>query len=202
MVLPLLSFKSTNLINPGTAALVVVSRPTMDNPVASVRKTDIIKYEPLERDVSRGGYLDSDLPDVESTQEEVTVEIIDPANEEPVIHQEAKLTPSTDTVPAIKKQEAPQQQTLQTVYTIQTGSFTNVPKAQEQFHYLINELENDELNFLRIEKIGKFNAVRLGSFENYGNAEEFLNTVKPRVSNAIIMKAYIKEQRIIQQFVE
>ncbi|MEN8264723.1 MAG: SPOR domain-containing protein [Nitrospirota bacterium] len=194
MVLPLLSFKSSNVISPSTAALVVVSRPAMGNQVANVNPTDIIN--------SRGGYLDSDMPEIKSSQEEVTVEILEPAKKEPELQQEAKLTPPSDTAPLIIKQEAVPPQILQTVFTIQTGSFTYAPNAQEQFLSLINKLENEELSFLRIEKIGEFNAVRLGKFENYKIAEKFLNTVKPRISTAIIMKAYIKEQRTIQKFVE
>ncbi len=170
----------------------------MDNPVASVKATDTIN----ERDNSIGGYLDSDMPDMESTHEEVIVEVLEPAKEEPELQQEAKLTSPSDTAPLTNKEEPAPTEMLQTVFTIQTGSYTYATNAQDHFLSLINELENEELSFLRIEKIGGFNAVRLGKFENYRIAEKFLNTVKPRISTAIIMKAYIKDQRIVQEFVE
>lgn len=198
MVLPLLSFKSSNVISPSTAALVVVSRPAMDNPVASVKATDIIN----EREDSIGGYLDSDMPEMESTHEEVIVEVLAPAKEEPELQQEAKLTSPSDTAPLPNKEEPATTEMLQTVFTIQTGSYTYAANAQDQFLALINELDNEELSFLRIEKIGEFNAVRLGKFENQKIAEKFLTTVKPRILTAIILKAYIKEQRIVQQYVE
>ncbi len=198
MVSPLISFKSSNVISPSTAALVVVSRPQIDNPVASIKVTDTIN----EREDSKGAYLDSDLPVIESSQEEITVEVLEPAKEEPELQQEAKLTPPSDTAQLIDKEEPAPTEFLQTVFTIQTGSYSYANNAQDHFLSLINELENEELRFLRIEQIGGFNAVRLGKFENYRIAEKFLNTVKSKISKAIIMEAYIKEQRIVQQFVE
>ena len=89
-----------------------------------------------------------------------------------------------------------------TVYTIQTGSYTNFPYARDQFDSIIKALNQEELDFLRIEKVGKFNAVRLGKFDDLKNAENFLSTVKSRLDEAIILNSFIKDERIIQKFNE
>ena len=85
-----------------------------------------------------------------------------------------------------------------TIYTIQTGSFVNVERAQKQFNSLIQILKNKDNNYLRIEKIGKVYAVRIGSFNDYTAAKSFLMGTKSQLNMAIILKAFIKEDRIIQ----
>jgi len=82
------------------------------------------------------------------------------------------------------------------IYTVQTGSFTNSNNAREEFEFITEELNNNKLDFLRIEKIGEFDAVRVGKFEDYTAAEKYLQAVKPKLSSAIIMKARIKNKRI------
>jgi cell division protein FtsN len=85
-----------------------------------------------------------------------------------------------------------------TIYTIQTGSFLKVEQAEKEFDMMLQILNGKEISFLRIEKIGKYYSVRLGKFIDYNSAEQFIITATPDLSNAIILKAYIKENRIIR----
>ncbi len=74
-----------------------------------------------------------------------------------------------------------------TKYTIQAGSFTDIAHAHEQFDSITQQLNEKELDYLRIEKVGKFYSVRLGKFEGYSTAKEFLQAIKPQLSTAIIL---------------
>ena len=78
------------------------------------------------------------------------------------------------------------------VYTVQTGSFINSNYARRQFDFIAEELNENELDSLRIEKIGEFDAVRVGKFKDYTTAKKYLQAVKPRISSAIIMKTRMK----------
>ena len=86
----------------------------------------------------------------------------------------------------------------QSIYTIQTGSFLTIERSQKEFDSLMQKLHARELDYLRIEKVDKYYSVRLGKFEDYTNTATFLETIKPQLSSAIIMKAYIKDDRIIR----
>ena len=85
-------------------------------------------------------------------------------------------------------------------HTIQVGSFTAVAKAQKKYASIEKKLSEEECDHLRIEKIGKFYTVRLGKFDDFKVAEKFLQTVKPSVRNATLMKAYIKDERIVKLY--
>jgi hypothetical protein len=84
----------------------------------------------------------------------------------------------------------------QLVYTIQTGSFVGMKYAGKQFNSLVKSLNKKGLAYLRIEKIGRYNAVRLGKFDNHAAAEKFFRANKSHLSKAIILDAYIKDERI------
>jgi tetratricopeptide (TPR) repeat protein len=88
----------------------------------------------------------------------------------------------------------------QLFYTIQTASFTNMSEAEEKFNAIAKKLNEEERDHLRIEKIGKFYTVRLGKFDDYKTTSEFLNTIKAKISQATVMDAYIKEERIKKIF--
>lgn len=91
-------------------------------------------------------------------------------------------------------------QASQLIYTIQTGSFINIIHADQQFQFIMLELNEKELDYLRIEKVGQFYAVRLGKFDDYISAEKFLEATRPQLSSAIILKAYIKDERTFVRF--
>ena len=88
----------------------------------------------------------------------------------------------------------------QLFHTIQTGSFMRVANAQKQFDSIVQKLNENELNNLRIEKIGKFYPVRLGKFKNYTTAEKFLKSIKPKLSGCIVIEAYIKDENVIELY--
>jgi len=89
---------------------------------------------------------------------------------------------------------------FQSIYTIQTGSFPGVTEAEKQYDFIMNILNKEEIDYLRIEKVGKFYAVRLGKFENRSDSEKLYRTVKTHISKAQIMKAYMKNERIIKLY--
>ena len=207
MAVLLVSFRSAGsdprVISPKTAALVVVSRPAMDSPVASVKKTDIIRYELLDAEENTGAYLDSDISDNSKDMEENTAEVqtqteITDNNTAGVFEQPEEIASINKDV-LIEIKQAAIEQEPQAVYTIQTGSFTYIHYAQDRFNSISEELNDTELDHLRIEKVGEFNTVRLGKFEDLESAGEFLTSIKSRIAEAIILNAYIKDQRIIQQ---
>jgi HEAT repeat protein len=84
--------------------------------------------------------------------------------------------------------------------TIQAGSFTEIEHVQKRFDLMVDVLNEEELDLLRIEKVGKFYSVRLGNFENYAIAEKFLQEIKQRLPEAIILKANMKNERILKLY--
>jgi hypothetical protein len=92
------------------------------------------------------------------------------------------------------------QNVYNTIHTIQTGSSLTLERAQKQLKFIAQRLYEKELDYLRIEKIGKFYAIRLGKFEDYKTAKKFLQDIKPRISDVIILNAYIKNERIIRLY--
>ncbi|NOZ69629.1 MAG: tetratricopeptide repeat protein [Deferribacteres bacterium] len=84
----------------------------------------------------------------------------------------------------------------ETIFTIQAGSFRSRPDAFRQFDLLQRKLSAEGREYLRVEKIGKFHAVRLGKFEDRLEAEEFLSANKSVLRGAIVMNAYFIPARI------
>jgi tetratricopeptide (TPR) repeat protein len=72
--------------------------------------------------------------------------------------------------------------------------------AQKQFKSIVQGLNEKNLDYLRIEKVGKFYTVRIGKFDDYDHAEKFLKTIKSQFSAALIRTAYIKDNRIIKLY--
>lgn len=90
--------------------------------------------------------------------------------------------------------------TLQSVYTVQTGSFDSAEAAQKQFDAIAQGLNEKDLDNLRIEKIGEFYSVRLGNFKGYSIAERLVKKIKPKFSKAFTIEAYIKDERIVRAY--
>jgi hypothetical protein len=82
------------------------------------------------------------------------------------------------------------------IYTIQTGSFIDIERAHKKFESLMRGLKKYESDHLRIEKIGKYYVVRIGKFEDYSSIKKALKAVKSRIPKAIILKAYLKKERV------
>jgi predicted transcriptional regulator len=99
-----------------------------------------------------------------------------------------------------EKLKADDQYASRLVYTIQIKSQKKIENAQKQFNFILRSLTEKNLKFLRIEKVGKYYTLRLGKFENYETSKKFLQEMKPRLSGAIILKANIKNERIIRLY--
>ena len=85
----------------------------------------------------------------------------------------------------------------ESVYTIQTGSFKDSQRAEMQFRIIKQSLEGTALQALRIEKIGRFYAVRIGRFAIPADAEQFLRKHEPSLEGSLVMKAYFIDERIL-----
>jgi len=100
----------------------------------------------------------------------------------------------------INKAITDNQNVYHTIHTIQIGSFIKIERAQKQLDFIAQRLDEKKLDYLRIEKIGKFYSIRLGKFEDPFDAEKFLQSIKPHLPTAITMKANIKDERIIRLY--
>jgi hypothetical protein len=87
-------------------------------------------------------------------------------------------------------------ETLSLVYTVQAGSFDDLQSAKKLYDYITNDLTTKDLAYLRIEKVGQYYAVRIGKFGERSHAEIFHEKIRLQLSTAIIMQAYIKEERM------
>jgi hypothetical protein len=65
---------------------------------------------------------------------------------------------------------------------------------------MLQILNGKEFSFLRIEKIGKYYSVRLGRFDNYNNTKKFLQEIKSQLSEAVILKVHIKNERLVRLY--
>ncbi len=61
----------------------------------------------------------------------------------------------------------------------------------------MQDLDEEKLGYLRIEKVGEYYAVRLGRFQDYVSAREFLQDIRPKFPRAFVLKAYIIDERTI-----
>ncbi len=88
----------------------------------------------------------------------------------------------------------------ESAYTIQIGSFLELKPAQKQFDMLKQGLKDENIDYLRIEKIGRYYSVRLGKFKDKAEAGKMLTAVKRHVAAAITMKSYFIEKRMIKLY--
>jgi hypothetical protein len=86
-----------------------------------------------------------------------------------------------------------------TVFTVQAGSYCNRFLAEIKYKSIIHNMNAADLDNLRIEKVGDYYTVRLGRFDHYVTAMKFLNAMNSKLSSAIVLKAYIKNERIVAQ---
>ncbi len=86
------------------------------------------------------------------------------------------------------------------LYTVQLGSFHKLAPAQKQFNDIMHKLKEENLMYLRVEKIGKFYPVRAGLFKDRAGAEKLLDNVKSFIPSAIILKACFINERISNMY--
>jgi len=84
------------------------------------------------------------------------------------------------------------------VCTIQIGSYLTKDDANKQFNSAVDNIDGP-LDSLRIEKIGKYYAVRLGSYSSCKDSDEVLSRIFPFCPEAITLSAHIKPERIIRR---
>jgi tetratricopeptide (TPR) repeat protein len=98
------------------------------------------------------------------------------------------------TVPVIAEKIAEREE----FYTVQISSFKNVTSAQKQYDEIVETLNEEDLDNLRVEKIGKFYSVRVGKFNNSSDAKKSLEKIRSSQPQATVMTAYFKDERIIR----
>ena len=89
---------------------------------------------------------------------------------------------------------------LEEYYTLQISNFITKEPAKEKFESLKKTLMEKQLKFLRIEMIDKDFSLRLGKFENFSLARDFQKSVGDTMSDAIILKAFIKDEQLIEVY--
>ncbi|MBC8412284.1 tetratricopeptide repeat protein [bacterium] len=89
-------------------------------------------------------------------------------------------------------------QASELLYTVQTASFEDKSDAHKAYRDIIDLLDEPDLNYLRVENIGRYYAVRLGAFERYAGAVKLLENVQGVLPSAFVMEAYIKYERLVQ----
>jgi len=82
------------------------------------------------------------------------------------------------------------------IYTVQAGSFDSLQRARKLYDSIISDLTEEDVAYLRIEKVGQYYAVRIGKFGEWSYAERFHERIRSQLSTAILVEAYIKEERI------
>jgi hypothetical protein len=76
------------------------------------------------------------------------------------------------------------------IYAVQTASFEFIANARRHFKSMIREFNGKGVDYVRIVKIGKYYAVRLGKFDGYTIAKKFLNSNPSQLPLAIILDNY------------
>jgi len=108
-------------------------------------------------------------------------------------------TASTSVNETATADAAPGAREEHTVYTVQAGSYAYRINAEKKYEALAQTMHGADLDKLRIEKVGQYYTVRLGSFDHYVTAMKFLNAIGSDLSSAIVLEAYIKNDRIVAQ---
>jgi tetratricopeptide (TPR) repeat protein len=86
------------------------------------------------------------------------------------------------------------------IYSIQTGAFSNKEFALKEFDSLVKRLDEKDLDHLRVEKIKKIYSVRIGKFKDRATAKKFLQRVKPLISSGFIKETDYVDERIIRLY--
>jgi hypothetical protein len=82
------------------------------------------------------------------------------------------------------------------IYAVQTASFELIANARRHFISMIREFNGKGIDYVRILKVGKYYAVRLGKFDAYAVAKKFLKANQPLLSSAIILENYPLQKTI------
>jgi tetratricopeptide (TPR) repeat protein len=86
------------------------------------------------------------------------------------------------------------------VFSIQFSSYTNLDIAEKGFNSLTKKLNKENLEQLRLDKIGKYYALRMGVFENIEDVKKLSKSIKSQVSSFIIVKTRFVEDRVVKKY--
>lgn len=86
------------------------------------------------------------------------------------------------------------------IYTIQAGCHEDMETARKHYYTLVNELAREDIDFLRIEEIGRSYCVRIGKFTEIDQAKEFHLSIKPIISSSMVLQAYVLDERVRKMF--
>ena len=86
------------------------------------------------------------------------------------------------------------------IYTIQAASYMNETDALRYYSEIEQKLRTDELDYLRVEKVGTFYSVRLGKYDDLNSIKKFLLSIESHLPSAIVMKAYMKGERLVKMY--
>ncbi len=98
-------------------------------------------------------------------------------------------------IPAVDRQTLVSQGDMG-FYTLQVGSFRHQGDAETYYEQLLQILPKRDLHFMRVEHVGSFYTVRMGKFDSNHEASLFFSRLGDSVPNAVVMHAYIKNERI------
>lgn len=86
------------------------------------------------------------------------------------------------------------------IYTVQTGCYEDMGTAQQHYYALVTGLDKENLDFLRIEEIGRSYCVRIGQFKESDQAKKLHLSIKPRIASSMVMQAYVLDERVRKMF--
>lgn len=87
----------------------------------------------------------------------------------------------------------------QSIYTIQIGSFLGEHGSMQEYGSALKVLKEEDRTSLRIRKVGKYYAVRLGVFEQRGEeAERLFRRVKNSYPGAILLPVNFSKEGLVK----
>ncbi len=86
--------------------------------------------------------------------------------------------------------------TPETVFTVQISTHNSMERALIEFDHITSLLQEQQLDSLRIEEIGRAYTLRLGKFASRDEAGAFVNSLGGAITSYLILKAYFIETRI------
>ncbi len=86
------------------------------------------------------------------------------------------------------------------IYTMQIASFRGPESSRRQYEAVIRRLNRKGLDYLRIEKIEMYYAIRIGKFRNYDEAKEYFQFFEAYYPDAIIMKTVMEDERLVAMY--
>lgn len=81
-------------------------------------------------------------------------------------------------------------------YTVQMGAYETAPEAEDVFVELLENLAEDQRDYLRVEVVSDAHTVRVGKFANRAAVEAFVSQLAEKYPAAAILQAPIDERRI------